>query len=618
MNFLHPLNLLWTLPMAGLIVLMYILRLRRKDVVVSSTYLWRQVIRDVQANAPFQKLRKNLLLLLQLLAVVLLALALARPFWRTTSIGGRSVVLVLDASASMMATDVGRSRLDEAKRKALQVVNSMQAEDQMMVVAAAARPEALSGFTADRLELARAIEGLQPRETTTNMRDALNLAAALVAARDSSQIDLFSDGGFAPVTSVRLGKARVVFHPIGKAARNVGITAVDYRRSLTGERTVEVFVTVRNFDRQPRTCTVELYGEKSLLDASELTLPPGGESADVFELPEPEEPVTLRVQLDTKDDLAADDRAALLITPRKPIKALLVGEQNRFLEAGIKVDPDVELERVKPEDFPGPEGYEVVIFDGAAPKTLPEGNYLFVDCVSDQSPATPGPESANRGLLAPNSGHPLLRYVNFGPTRWTTLRAGRPAGWAQEVAAGEKGAAIVAGEKGKMRAVWIGFRLDAAHGRFPLTAAYPVFLSNALRWLSRTDDTTASQIRTGAALALDAPPDAGRVTVTKPDGTKRTLTVPARGGVVFDDTDTVGVYTATSSNGWSRLFAANLADEAESDIAPRPAPDFGNSPPGQAGRRVTILREIWPYLASALLLLLAFEWWAFHRRVHVT
>src|SRR5215470_2754385 len=126
MHFISPLSLLWLFPISGLIVLMYILKLRRKDVIVSSTYLWRQVIRDVQANAPFQKLRKNVLLFLQLLAAALLVLAIARPFWRAVGVGGRSVVIVVDTSASMTAADVGRSRLEEAKQEAFRVVGGMR------------------------------------------------------------------------------------------------------------------------------------------------------------------------------------------------------------------------------------------------------------------------------------------------------------------------------------------------------------------------------------------------------------------------------------------------------------------------------------------------------------
>src|SRR4051794_13398457 len=99
MHFANPLNLLWLLPIPALIVVMYILKLRRKDVIVSSTFLWQQVIRDVQANAPFQKLRRNLLLLLQLIIAGLIIFALARPFWRSIAFGGRNIVLLVDTSA---------------------------------------------------------------------------------------------------------------------------------------------------------------------------------------------------------------------------------------------------------------------------------------------------------------------------------------------------------------------------------------------------------------------------------------------------------------------------------------------------------------------------------------
>src|SRR5205085_10714244 len=129
--------------------------------------------------------------------------------------------------------------------------------------------------------------------------------------------------------------------------------------------------------------------------------------------------------------------------------------------------------------FPQPDGYDVVIFDGAAPQKLPEANYFFVNCVSKQSPATPVSSEENQSLVDTVKNHPVLQYVDFGTNKWTSMRQGKPAGWAQEIATGESGAGIVAGEKGKMRAVWTGFDLDLAHGQFPLTVSYPLFISNA-------------------------------------------------------------------------------------------------------------------------------------------
>src|SRR5690606_2966970 len=97
MAFLAPLALLLGLPAVPIVVL-YMLRLRRREVLVSSTLLWRKLLRDREANAPWQRLRRNLLLLLQLLILAALVLALSRPFLPTPSVVSGSVVVLLDAS----------------------------------------------------------------------------------------------------------------------------------------------------------------------------------------------------------------------------------------------------------------------------------------------------------------------------------------------------------------------------------------------------------------------------------------------------------------------------------------------------------------------------------------
>ncbi|MFN8449581.1 MAG: VWA domain-containing protein [Anaerolineae bacterium] len=130
---------------------------------MSSTYLWQQLLHDKEANTPWQRLRRNLLLLLQLIILALLVLTLARPFVIVPAISAGQIAVLLDASASMNATDVDDgTRFDEARRQALAIVETMNPNDTMTVIRAAGSPEVLVPYTSDRAMLTDAINAAQP------------------------------------------------------------------------------------------------------------------------------------------------------------------------------------------------------------------------------------------------------------------------------------------------------------------------------------------------------------------------------------------------------------------------------------------------------------------------
>src|SRR6059036_2986282 len=117
-HFLNPLPAVIAAAIAiPALLILYFLKLRRRERTVPSTLLWRKAIQDLQVNAPFQKLRRNLLLLLQMLLLLLLVLALSRPVANYYRGAGRTSVIIIDRSGSMSAHDMkgGKTRLDEAK-----------------------------------------------------------------------------------------------------------------------------------------------------------------------------------------------------------------------------------------------------------------------------------------------------------------------------------------------------------------------------------------------------------------------------------------------------------------------------------------------------------------------
>ncbi|MCY4539494.1 MAG: VWA domain-containing protein, partial [Chloroflexi bacterium] len=178
MSFLAP------IAFAGLalgipILLLYMLRLRRRELLISSTYLWQQVVKDTEANTPWQRLRRNLLLFLQLLILLAMVLALARPFITVPTVSAGKIALLLDASASMAATDLeGQSRFDAAIERALGLINNMNPQDIISLIRVADIAEPLTAYTDDKASLRRALEGMTVSQGGADWDRALTLAAA--------------------------------------------------------------------------------------------------------------------------------------------------------------------------------------------------------------------------------------------------------------------------------------------------------------------------------------------------------------------------------------------------------------------------------------------------------
>src|SRR3954469_19895004 len=135
------------------IIALYFLKLRRRPVQVPSTLLWRRSLEDLHVNSLFQRLRRNLLLFLQLLAVLLAMLAMAGPRIMGTTSTGQRFVLAIDNSASMQATDVRPSRLEYAKLEAKKIVQNMEPNDLAMVIAFSDRARVVSPYTGDKRQL---------------------------------------------------------------------------------------------------------------------------------------------------------------------------------------------------------------------------------------------------------------------------------------------------------------------------------------------------------------------------------------------------------------------------------------------------------------------------------
>src|SRR5918992_5716731 len=175
MPFATPLALLGLL-FVPLVVAMYLLKLRRDETVVPSTLLWSRLVADVEANAPWQKLRRSLLFLIQLLLVLILAFLAARPFLERPAGLARDIVLIVDASASMAATDVAPSRIASARDAAIEALRDLPAGGKVSVIAAGRTARIVASGTTDLGRVRQAITSIEPTTATGDLGDALRLA----------------------------------------------------------------------------------------------------------------------------------------------------------------------------------------------------------------------------------------------------------------------------------------------------------------------------------------------------------------------------------------------------------------------------------------------------------
>ena len=277
MNFLAPWALLFAASIP-VVVVFYLLKRKRVIKLVSSTLLWQKFLEDTQASAPFQKLRKNWLLYLQILLLLLAVLALTRPFFATQAKPAELRVIILDGSASMQATDESPSRFERARAEALKWVDSLKPTDQMVVLLAGANTETRQAATSQKADLRRALQGCTPSDSPTRLVPALKTAESLVRDRKNAEVHLFSDGAVPELAEFENKALPLVYHKIGQRADNLGVTALDARANPEDATQRAIYTSIVNASSNTMNADLELYFQadgdtsRSLIETRPLTV----------------------------------------------------------------------------------------------------------------------------------------------------------------------------------------------------------------------------------------------------------------------------------------------------------------------------------------------------------
>ena len=147
--------------------------------------LWVRAVEDLHANAPFQRLRPSTLLLLQLLALVLVVLAIMQPQIEGGVPSAGKHVLLIDRSGSMASiiNEEGKTRLDIAKELAIDFVDQIyggglfsSGGGESMVIAFSDHAEVVAPFTDSKQQLVSSIRAITQTHGKSHVGESLQLA----------------------------------------------------------------------------------------------------------------------------------------------------------------------------------------------------------------------------------------------------------------------------------------------------------------------------------------------------------------------------------------------------------------------------------------------------------
>ena len=542
------------------VIAMYLLRLRREEKPVPSTLLWHRLVADVEANAPWQKLRRSLLFLLQLLLVVVLVLLAARPFLERPAGLARDIVLVVDTSASMAATDVQPNRLDAAKAAAIEALRDLPTGGKVSVVEAGRTARIVAAGSTDLGRIRLAIESIQPTSAPGDLADALVLASELAAQSGDAQVLVATDASVASAPQVSVdAPVRVLRVGSETGSRNQAIVALAVRTAPSAV-TRSVFVSIANLDVAGAQRRLELWGDGRLLESRDVDVD-AQQRADVIIDDVPGDVEVVEVRLVAReaagdgsppDQLASDDRAWAIVPPDRQRNILIVGEGDPYLETALTYLPNTALFGLKPDEYPeGAErtdgtDWDLIVFEDFVPAELPDVPTLLVAPSRTSPMGTVTGTLKDPGIGSLSTDEPILRYVDLTTTHISEAVELELPPWARAVIPGPRSAPLLyAGVRAGVPSAVLAF--EPRRSDLPLQVAFPILLANLTGELMGGSAAPTDALTPGDPVSLPLPAGASGLRVERPDGSIVDLAPGAAGTVAltFTQTDLLGVYTAT-------------------------------------------------------------------------
>ena len=606
--YLWPLALLALVPV---IIFMYLLKQKADKKEVPSLFLWKETYHNIEANTPWEKLKKNWLMILQIILFLILIFALMGPYLLNLGKSTSHVVVIVDNSGSMNALYEGeKTRFDKAITEASDYVKSLRNGTGISVIASSSEATLVVTSTEDKDEAIEKIKSIQPTLNPGSAHAGVEMVKTMQSQWPALTTVCFTD------SNVSMDDVDGYIVDVYKQKENVGI---DYLSHGDSSEKLIVLAKVTNYGEKETARQVTLYGDDQILSEQSVSFGPGESKIVYFDKVNFKGNV-LRAELNGNDSLEEDNVSYDIVSEHKQINVLLMTQKNAYLEKALDLMEGISVTKsndIESFDTFVTQDFDLYIFDNMRPANFPErGNVIIFE--SEYASLFDGflykTTGQVDGALVTAKTTPITQYVDNMDFSAAYIWCYQTPTWAEtfltcESEDGTENVGFYGDYNGQKITV---FGFDIHNSELPLKMEFPLLMYNIVNDNVSTGMLTTNVVSVGDGVQINAKADGGLPKVFTPDDTAIELSDYR---LAFTNTDVPGVYTVTQSEdrftGDKEYFAVNFpSGESGSEALPSANTDENTD----VKKSATADLDLKNIIIAIILLLLGVEWIAYLRK----
>jgi len=592
---------------ALIVIIFYMLKGRKNEVVFSATFLWKNMIKKNQTK-PNWKIKFEPLLILQLLILAILVLALMQPYFQEWGRSQPRVVLVIDRSASMQATDIEPDRFSDSISKAVNIVNEYGDQTEIAVISATAAPELIMNFSDDHQQIVNRLQNLEVTDAEIDIKESLQMAQAMIKPFDEGEVKFFTDGVWELSEDIDLDFSRIDFVQTGSQTGNIGFTELGIRSAYGFSGDYELFVEINNYYKDSREVPIYISTPDQTVISDVINIEAEADKSKQYFL-DVAQRTPVKIRLDYETPLESDNILYTVLGQNESLRVLLIGEENFFLKRAFLSLPDVRVFSERNFDPEKQDNYDLLVFNNTDYPEKVDNDTIFINTVprTMENKIKEEVETFSR-VTGWNKNHELFRFIDFSKINTGNFLSLKLPEKSINLASSKAESLIFSREDDDKN--WLFITFDLNKSNLPLQVNFPVFLNNAVNWFfPHYFDAEYSNIKTGEIFELPVISEKIDTIVNTEKGID--ITGQIRNNHIENIVNT-GFYEIKLNNGHTDYFGVNMLSHTESDlqlsgieerliIESEKTEDFD----------MERLQPIWPLFVLIGILLLLLEWFIY-------